>query len=199
VKIRTKNQRKKIHHLVRIWCDFVCSVPGDTMTAFTHIGIKKHIYTNVQRPCMCTFFRDVCTDESPTHLMSDKSRRRTTEKRDEMARKVPSRLLYSSLDAFPTSTLDFYPEIAGRGIIMITLSDHSPSFIFITRLTTTTTAYGITARKTASAKSPKETNRKGKKGRKIGDAARRLCTGVLRRKANVFRTSYAGSRISRSD
>jgi hypothetical protein len=44
---------------------------------------------------------------------------------------------------------------------MITLSDHSPSFKFIANLTTTT-AYGITACKTASAKSPIEMNRKGK-------------------------------------
>lgn len=86
----------------------------------------------------------VCTDESSIHLMSDKSRRvEPTESGDEMVRKVPSfRLLL--LTPSPHRPLSFYPEIAGRGIIMINLSDHPIVlthqfffFIFITHLTTT--------------------------------------------------------------
>jgi hypothetical protein len=70
--------------------------------------------------------------------MSDKSRRRTTEKRDEMAWKVPlessrsAPIFFLPFDAFPhivaviaaltLGWLFFYPEIAGRGIIIM---DHT--------------------------------------------------------------------------
>jgi hypothetical protein len=53
-------------------------------------------------------------------------------------------------------------------MIMITLSDHSPSFIFIAHLTTAT-AYSVpvTARKTASRNSAKGSKEKNKNGKKI--------------------------------
>lgn len=108
----------------------------------------RHSSMSMEKSAHCIHERwamYVCTDESSIHLMSDKSRRvEPTESGDEMVRKVPSfRLLL--LTPSPHLPLSFYPEIAGRGIIMINLSDHPIVlthqffffFIFITHLTTT--------------------------------------------------------------